>query len=215
MKDFSTLCLGIPTINQAEMLNEALNTYVDTFFGRHIFIVDNGNQEINQLPMAGLKILKQKKNLGVAASWNLICKCAMLHGYTHVLIMNDDVVSNKYADALEDYVDDVDADLFIGDNNFSMFILSLDAYLKLGPFDENFQGAYFEDNDYLWRAKQSKMIIEQTELMNPDTYAQSMSIKKDPSLNANFESNKAYYIKKWGGVPTEEKYNQPFNMETI
>lgn len=212
MIDFSTLCMGIPTINQAELLNEALKTYVKTFFGRHIYIVDNGNQEIPQLPMGGLKIMKQKKNLGVAASWNLMCRCAIRMGYTHILILNDDVVTEKYADSLEDYIDDVGADLFIGDNNFSMFILSLDAYQKMGPFDENFKGAYFEDNDYLWRAKQNQLIVEHTELMNPEVYHQSMSIRKDPELNSNFESNKQYYISKWGGVPTEEKFITPFNQ---
>ena len=68
-----------------------------------------------------------------------------------------------------------------------------------------------KDNDYLWRCKQAGIIIEQTELMNPEQYQQSMSIKTDPSLNEHFENNKAYYIDKWGGVPTEEKYIKPFN----
>ena len=39
----------------------------------------------------------------------------------------------------------------------------------------------------------------------------SKSIEKDPSLNKNFESNKQYYIEKWGGVPSEEKFTKPFN----
>lgn len=93
-----------------------------------------------------------------------------------------------------------------------MFILSYDTFVTVGEFDENFKGAYFEDNDYLYRCKQAGIIIEETELMNPEVYHQSMSIRKDPSLNENFENNKQYYIQKWGGVPTEEQYVKPFNM---
>ena len=211
MDDFSTIAMGIPTINQAELLNTALETYKDTFYGRHIYIVDNGNQNID-LTFQGLKVMVQKKNIGVAASWNLICRMAFNAGYTHVLMLNDDVISEKYADSLEDYVDDVGAGLYIGYKNWSMFILSYDTFVTVGEFDENFKGAYFEDNDYLYRCKQAGIIIEETELMNPEVYHQSMSIRKDPTLNENFENNKEYYIQKWGGVPTEEKYVKPFNM---
>jgi hypothetical protein len=56
------------------------------------------------------------------------------------------------------------------------------------------------------------VFIEQTELLNPEVYNQSMSIRKDPQLNKNFEENKARYLKKWGGVPTEEKYLTPYNQ---
>lgn len=211
MDDFSTIAMGIPTINQAELLNTALETYKDTFYGRHIYIVDNGNQNID-LTFQGLKVMVQKKNIGVAASWNLICRMAFNAGYTHVLMLNDDVISEKYADSLEDYVDDVGAGLYIGYKNWSMFIISYDTFVTVGEFDENFKGAYFEDNDYLYRCKQAGIIIEETELMNPEVYHQSMSIRKDPTLNENFENNKEYYIQKWGGVPTEEKYVKPFNM---
>lgn len=210
MEDFSTIAIGIPTINQGDYLYKTLDTYKNTFYGRHIYIVDNGNQQINKI-FQGLKIMVQKKNIGVAASWNLMCKCAFNAGYTHILILNDDVVSLKYADKLEDYVDDVNAGLYIGYKNWSMFILSYETFKTVGEFDENFLGAYFEDNDYLYRCKQAGIIIEETELMNPEVYNQSMSIKKDPSLNENFEKNKEYYIKKWGGVPSEEKYLNPFN----
>jgi len=212
MDNFSTLAMGIPTINQAEFLNTALETYKSTFYGRHIYIVDNGHQEINK-SFQGVRVMTQKQNIGVASSWNLICKCAFNNGYTHVAILNDDIITDKNADSLEDYIDDVGAGLFVGYKNWSMFIISYETYKEVGEFDENFKGAYFEDNDYLYRCRLKNIIIEQTELMNPETYNQSMSIKKDPLLNENFESNKAYYISKWGGVPTEEKYVKPFNTK--
>ena len=211
MDEFSTLCLGIPTINQAELLNKALETYKDTFYGRHIFIVDNGNQKINRVSQ-GMKIMVQKQNLGVAASWNLICKMAFSQGYTHVAIMNDDIVCEKYADDIEDFIDITGAGIYTGYKNFSVFIISYETYKYIGPFDEDFVGAYFEDSDYLYRCKLKGVFIEQTELLNPEVYNQSLSIRKDPQLNKNFEQNKTRYLQKWGGVPTEEKYLTPYNQ---
>ena len=127
MDEFSTLCLGIPTINQAELLNKALETEKYTFYSRHIFIVDNGNQKINRVSQ-GMKIMVQKQNLGVAASWNLICKMAFSQGYTHVAIMNDDIVCEKYADDLEDFIDITGAGIYTGYKNFSVFIISYETY---------------------------------------------------------------------------------------
>lgn len=210
MNEFSTLCLGIPTINQKEFLIKALETYMDTFHGRHIYIVDNGNQDIPKKG-SGMKIMNQKTNIGVAASWNLMCRMAFASGYTHIAIMNDDIICEKYADDLEDFIDITGAGLYMGYKNFSVFILSLETYKFIGPFDESFVGAYFEDSDYLYRCKLKGVFIEQTELLNPEVYNQSASIKKDPQLNKNFEANKEKYINKWGGVPTEEKFLSPFN----
>lgn len=42
-----------------------------------------------------------------------------------------------------------------GDGSFSFFIISKEAFEKVGDFDERFKPAYFEDNDYLerlWKA---------------------------------------------------------------
>lgn len=208
--DFATICMGIPTINQKELLERALGIYKDTFWGRHIWIVDNGNQNIQKFS-SSQRTMVMKKNIGVAASWNLICRMAFSNGYTHLLMVNDDVVYEKFADNLEDMVDNVGAGLFIGYQNWSVFILSHETYKLVGEFDENFKGAYFEDSDYLYRCKMANVVVEQTEILNPEEYQQSASIKKDPSLNSHFESNKQYYISKWGGVPTEEKFTTPFN----
>ena len=77
-------------------------------------------------------------------------------------------------------------------------------------FDDKFVNAYFEDNDYEYRMKLLGLSVHKSEFFNPDEYTQSQSIRKDPSLNVNFESNKMRYIEKWGGFPQEEKFSKPF-----
>jgi hypothetical protein len=47
--------------------------------------------------------------------------------------------------------------------------------------------------------------------LNAEVYNNSMTIKKEPSLD-NFLNNRVYYQEKWGGLPTEEKYTTPFNL---
>ena len=43
---------------------------------------------------------------------------------------------------------------------------------------------------------------------NPDSsiYIDNWVVKPE-----QFEKNKAYYVKKWGGMPGEEKFSTPFN----
>ena len=64
------IALGIPTINRADLLQEALEVYKETWYGRHVFIVDNGHQTINTTA-SNQKVLTMPHNLGVSGSWNL------------------------------------------------------------------------------------------------------------------------------------------------
>jgi len=65
MNNEVVIALGIPTINRADLLDEALQVYKDTFYGRHQLIIDNGNQPI-QTYSADQKVLKMPQNLGVS-----------------------------------------------------------------------------------------------------------------------------------------------------
>jgi hypothetical protein len=48
-------------------------------------------------------------------------------------------------------------------------------------------------------------------MFNPEVYRNSSTIAKNPSLNTYFDKNKQRYIDKWGGLPTQEKYELPWN----
>ena len=56
------LALGIPTINRADLLNDALKVYKDNWVGRDVYIVDNGNQDIC-ITSDNQKIIKTEKCL--------------------------------------------------------------------------------------------------------------------------------------------------------
>jgi hypothetical protein len=85
---------------------------------------------------------------------------------------------------------------------------------KAGIFDENFVPYSFEDTDYgrrMWLAGAYK-----TQL-NIDRSSQGLSLplSKEHRLLFHYQLNAAhihdYYVKKWGGEHTFEKFEHPFN----
>jgi GT2 family glycosyltransferase len=193
------VALGIPTINRADLLQEALEVYKETWYGRHVYIVDNGHQQIN-LTASNQKVMTMPQNIGVSGSWNLLCKTLFAKGYTHVALLNDDIIWRKNADEID-----------IGLGTWCLFIIPLTTWEKVGKFDEQFFPAYFEDNDYCYRMRMDGLKRDMTPFFNPDLYRNSQTIVKDPSLNNNFERNRQLFIEKWGGSPSNEQYKTAYN----
>lgn len=204
--------VGIPTINRADLLNEALQRYFEDFKETEILIVDNGNQQIITREKQFV-IYRPEKNLGVSGSWNMIMDYADKVDATHVLMLNDDVVSGRTEHEIKMLINqNQDIPFFNSLQNWCSFILRVDVWKELGGFDETFFPAYFEDNDWCYRMRLAGMERLNTSFLNPLVYRNSMTIAKEPSLNNSFNNNREYYAKKWGGYPTEEIFKTPFNQ---
>lgn len=207
-------CILIPTINQKELLLEALEYYKNAFFDIPIYIVDNGMQNIPKIS-PNIYIYPQMNNLGVAGSWNYLIEKAIINKYEYFLILNDDIILKKDQNVILEMLKEYGNDKFIRPNDFynwSAFILSKNIYLRVGKFDTNFEKCYFEDNDYTYRMKLENIPIIYDTKLNAEIYNNSMTIKKEPHLN-NFNNNMNYYMSKWGGMPNEEQYITPFNRQ--
>jgi GT2 family glycosyltransferase len=205
------LIVGIPTINRADLLNEALERYFEDFKETEILIVDNGNQQIITREKQFV-VYRPERNLGVSGSWNMMMDYADKVDATHVLILNDDVISGRTEHEIKMLINqNPDIPFFNSLQNWCSFILSVDAWKELGGFDETFFPAYFEDNDWCYRMRLAGMERLNTSFLNPIVYRNSMTIAKEPSLNNFFSKNKEYYAEKWGGYPNEETFNKPFN----
>jgi GT2 family glycosyltransferase len=205
------ICILIPTINRKDLLDEALEEYAKCYPTIDKFIVDNGKQNIKCLD-DNTWIFEQETNLGVAGSWNYLIKKAIEKGYEYFLILNDDVILKKDKEWLEKIINRGNPHDFVLCRpfyNLSSFILNKTIYHKVGEFDEGFIGSYFEDNDYMYRMKLAGCTIRYDDDLNPDIYRNSMTIQKDPLLG-NYINNREYFIKKWGGLPTEELFKIPF-----
>jgi GT2 family glycosyltransferase len=205
------LIIGIPTINRADLLNEALANYFEDFKTTEIVICDNGKQEIITREK-NFVIYRPEQNLGVSGSWNMIMDYAEKVKGTHVLMINDDIYLGKSEEEINTIIRLWKPEFLCTELNWCSYILSVDAYQKVGKFDENFFPAYFEDNDYFRRMLLLDVQMIFNSMLNPVIYRNSMTIQKSPELNNGFEKNRQYYISKWGGQPTQEIFNTPFNQ---
>jgi GT2 family glycosyltransferase len=205
-----TLGIGIPTINRADLLDEALQVYKNTFYGRHQIIIDNGNQDVKKYSF-DQRVTTTPKNLGVSGSWNLIIELLRNKGYTHVAVLNDDVIWKREADEIEEFIQKNPADFYQGTGTWCCFVLPIKTFQTIGKFDEIFINGFFEDNSYAYRMKLAGMKTLVDPFFNPEVFRNSSTIAKNPKLNEFFEVNRKTYVEMWGGMPNQETFKTPFN----
>lgn len=209
----ATFCICIPTINRADLLLKALETYKVKFSGTEILVLDNGNQpellqRASEFPNMTL-LTSGEKNIGVAASWNALVQRAF-EKYEYAFVLNDDVIMGVSEDDIVKFINKFDFLFAKGEKYWSSFILSKECYATIGSFDEKFFPAYFEDMDYEYRMKLAGVRVITNSILTPEVYVNSGSSEKDRSLLSNYKQNEQYYIAKWGGIPSKEKATQPF-----
>jgi GT2 family glycosyltransferase len=96
------------------------------------------------------------------------------------------------------------------DQSFSLFMISLEAYENIGEFDEDFVPAYFEDSDYLYRAKINgwKPVKAPTFFYH---FLQGTVKNTDQTGQQEYfgylKDLAELYKRKWGGLPGNEMYN--------
>lgn len=214
MSSIFTFAIGIPTVNRFDLLQPSLESYLQDFPDIHIYIVDNGKQGIAEKYKDHelITVFEPEQNLGVAGSWNLLCK-SIYENHDYALLLNDDIyLGYGRATVSRSMVWD-NVGLTQSSKNFSVVLLSKSLYDDLGEFDEQFYPAYFEDSDYLYRLKMRYKCLQRIDTtLDPRDFMQSQTYEKEPQkyMNIIFE-NKERYINKWGGLPFMEQYRKPYN----
>lgn len=219
-----SFAIGIPTLNRWDLLKPSLQMYVQDFPDTHITVIDNGHQAID-FDHEDVGYIVPAHNLGVAASWNLICKRAFAyHPTTHVIILNDDIYlglpqrpqeghANRQEE-LKSIVQKYPRDFYKSlHDDWCVFIMPRHTWQLIGEFDERFFPAYFEDRDYRYRMRIAGLSCMEAVMFNPFVHRNSATSDRDRSVLNNFEKNKQLYIDKWGGKPGHEKYRTPFNKK--
>lgn len=207
--------IGIPTLNRADLLLPSLISYKEDFPNTRIFVIDNGMQPLLdgvQLTNPNVTLIRSGENLGVAASWNMMCKLIFSEGIPNAFILNDDVYFGGNESLMSSY-------LFCSDNrhlhtnpiDWSAFILPKATFERIGEFDEQFYPAYCEDNDYAYRMKLANFAIRKTPFLIPIVHRSSQTLEKDTSIANAYRVNKKRYIEKWGGQPDFEVFKKPYN----
>jgi glycosyltransferase involved in cell wall biosynthesis len=208
------LALVIPTLNRGDLLAECLASIEQQLDDvEKVWVIDNGRQNIIS-NSTKISVLKQPGNLGVAASWNLGLRLSFASPFvSHALVLNDDVcLGPGQIREIHAVIRQNSARwMFVGPYYWSVWALSRQGAeaMELEPgkvFDENFYPAYFEDNDFYYRLTSlyPGRYLGEIPAFQPMTCRNSMSTERDPRVNVRFNLNRRYYIRKWGGLPSQE-----------
>lgn len=205
--------IGIPTLNRADILLPFLAMYRLDFPNTKIIVLDNGNQEslqILKLKYANVTLTQMDTNVGVGASWNMLCDAFFKTGFENVLMLNDDIYLGKSEAQILDLISKRKP-FYRSTQDWCSFLLPKKTYETVGIFDAEFYPAYYEDSDYEYRMRLLSIPKYQVPELNPFLYQNNKTLEKAPELRKLAEANKQRYIKKWGGEPKKELFIKPFN----
>lgn len=202
---------------------------------RKVCVVNNGLSEFECLSLRSMasRVIVHRKpeggNYGVAASWNIGLNYAanFMREAATVLVLNDDVVLaphtlQAYSETLETAPDDV---VIVGlvEYPYSAWACRANRLLEdVGPFDEAFWPAYFEDNDMAYRialAGLRELFIDNEVLgvSHPTVATTSRELGDEGArwLSERYRVNREHYDAKWGAQPPHELYTRPFDVSSI
>jgi GT2 family glycosyltransferase len=198
-------CIGIPTINRADLLAKSIADLSENCPDVEVVVVDNGKQDLYRMlerSKLNFELFENPENKGVAGSWNQIARYGFRMGYSWAWIVNDDVVLGKNQHEIErlcaDSESPFEAPPVIAAQPWCSFLLPEKVWSSVGEFDEGYFPAYFEDDDYMERMKEKGLNVIWRDLVVPRVFRNSQTIQKDPSLNLNFSKNQERFVEKWG-----------------
>lgn len=210
-----TLC--IPTIRRFDTLRTCINSALTGSVPvDKVMVIDNsaGQLRAHEFHNQPVYIHTPPFNFGCAKTWNMF----MRENDDQVIIANDDVeflpnTVEHFRDHFKDGAQFMGAN---GSNAFSLFCLRKSTWETVGPFDEQFWPAYYEDNDYMRRMKISGIPLtffvgHWYHHVGSATIASYTSAEKSEHQR-QFAANGQRYKDKWGGPPNAERYTAPYNQ---
>lgn len=216
-----TIRLCIPSLNRFDLLTQCIESALrGTVAPDTIYVIDNSAGVYGDrwdIPYHGrVMVHYAPENYGVAKSWNLLAGMAF-HDGAQCIMSNDDITfapdTIARLVAVAESTPRAGMVSAIEGQRFSLFWLNAAAWQDVGRFDEAFQMAYFEDNDYAWRLKLKhwKLAVAPSAVghVGSATIA-AMTPAQLTAKHAAYAHNQDYFIKKWGGPPHAEIYSTPF-----
>lgn len=218
------------TLNNVKYTQQTLGS-IKTNLPCNVVIVDNAStdgtlQVLNDLSkISNQIIMRNMKRISLSAAWNMGLKRAMQDlEFKYAFVINNDIIFEPYslehlvafAKTHPEYV------LMSGLNtriwkkrpnevaedacNFSAFLIAKECILKVGLFDENFLGAYFEDNDYALRVKKAGLrmcVVCDFGFYHygSTTIREGFTKQEQAQQQACYVNNQNYFKRKWGFIP--------------
>jgi len=224
---------GIPTLNRYDLLEGAIESLCrgDVVPDR-ILVVDNGG---NWEPSATsrepvpLEIIRPGRNLGVAASWNLLHR---ITAADELILLNDDVLVapetlQRMVSCPQPFVAVSDTPGFAARrhdpgvlvSDWACFLQRAEVWRDVGEYDEQFWPAYYEDADYDYRMRLAGQAVTRLPCEGLSHHVSSSLRRISPEQRTEFERafrlNAIYYQRKWGGPPGTEQFLEPWNGDPV
>jgi len=220
--------LGIPTVGLRKYLQQTIESIVTAYHVK-LLVIDNNSQDgtTEWLKQCGYEYILNPENYGVAKSWNQILDWARSHNnFELCFIMNNDIVLHPVAvdnminavlDDGKEAIPGVDVGThpnmlatvtkpiprYFSAMNFSCFGLAAETVKKIGLFDENFKGGYYEDNDMHQRMRIGGINCS-ADRWAPFSHYSSRTVQEGGvNITKNFIENREYFIRKWGFLPQD------------
>lgn len=219
--------LAVPTLKRYDLLAGLLVPSAErgTRPPDQYYIVDNGgglNPAAYGLPTVKTTVYRPGRNLGVSASWNHVLTTVAPKDDSECVIMACDDM-DLYGNTVEAMVAAAEAHpeagFFWPQRNahtmFGVYLLRRWCFDRVGPFDENFYPAYFEDNDYCYRLKLDGVPLMEVPGCGMNHVGSATLAAYNASElaehHSRFDACRSYYSRKWGGEPHREVFTKPFN----
>lgn len=207
------ITLAVPTYRRFDLLTGCVwSALAGAVRPDRVVVVDNSGGACPAIP--GAEVVLGRQPQSVAAAWN---DAARLAGGDWLILANDDVVfaPDTVAELLRVAQSDPTAGIIspLGGERFALFLLRWAAYQEVGPFDEGFAPAYFEDNDYAWRLRVAGWTLGDAPSHVRHGGSRTIATYAGDRLEAHHRShraNEARYVAKWGGMPGDERWRVPY-----
>jgi len=206
--------LAIPTLRRFDLLHDCVwSALAGTVKPDRVLIIDNSGGECPPIP--GAEIIGGRQPQSVARAWN----DAAQRTEGDLILSNDDIMFAP--DTIEKLLDVARTNERAGivsvleGQRFCLFWLNRAAYEAVGSFDEVFAPAYFEDNDYHYRLTlagwEAPCVYTPIRHENSATMKAVSMQERETVHHERFRVCQRVYTQKWGGLPGQERYTEPYN----
>jgi GT2 family glycosyltransferase len=231
--EVSGLAYVIPTLNCLHFTKQAVQS-ISARCGDRIYVIDNGSSDGTPDWLhnhTSVDLTAFKDNRGVAHAWNLGLRKAFSEGFDRALVMNNDIVlAADTVQALErglkrhggivsaHTVAAMSAMYLIERRNtyglpvdYACFMLEAATFERVGPFDEAFWPAYFEDQDFDCRAESIGIPRGYIgDAVAVHFVSQTLAGGHVPKHAEYFEKNRKLFLSRWRDYIREGRHARSF-----
>ncbi len=183
-------------------------------------------EQCEELEKQGAEVLVHPENIGCGPAMNVGLRRIESEGLDYCVVLSP---SALFKNSIQDFIDIIDAQekktkeyYYLTQANLltdlHAFAVTKRCVEEVGLYDENFYPVYYDDTDYGYRMS---LIKAPRFLCKPDRISQDLGggLKNNQKAFDLYWKNvnhiHDYYVRKWGGEASQEKFKTPFNDPTL